>query len=137
MPRYTFNNMSNPPKILIVDDDNQIADLFITKLTNSHFAAARAYNGKEGYELAKKEKPDLILLDLKMPVMDGATTLEKLHADEKTKNIPVIILSSFNDWSAIKMSPETAKELGAIDFVEKGTDLNLLVQRIKGVLHLM
>lgn len=128
--------MNNPPKILIIDDDNQIADLFITKLTNSHFAAARAYNGKEGYELAKKEKPDLILLDLKMPVMDGATTLEKLHADEETKKIPVIILSSFNDWSAIKMSPETAKELGAIDFVEKGMDLNLLVQRIKGALRL-
>ncbi len=129
--------MNNPPKILIIDDDSQLSDLFYTKLIAENFVGLKAFNGKEGLEIAKKEKPDLILLDLKMPIMDGAETLGKLHEDKDTSEIPVFILSSFNDWSAIKMSPETAKALGAKDFFEKGIDLNLLVQKIKGALHLI
>ncbi len=120
--------------ILLIDDDAQLVDLFYTKLTKAGLRVNKAYNGKEGYELAKKEKPDLILLDLKMPVMDGSETLEKLHSDPLTKNIKVIILSSFNDWSAIKMSKETAINLGAVDFVEKGIDLDKLVEKIKSLL---
>lgn len=129
--------MNQPPKILIIDDDTQLSDLFYTKLTSADFAALKAFNGKEGLEIAKKEKPDLILLDLKMPIMDGSETLAKLHEDTDTNNIPVFILSSFNDWSAIKMTPETAKALGAKDFMEKGIDLNMLILKIKGALHLI
>ena len=129
--------MNNPPKILIIDDDTQLSDLFYTKLTAENFIGLKAFNGKEGLEVAKKEKPNLILLDLKMPIMDGSETLAQLHADKETSAIPVFILSSFNDWSAIKMTPETAKALGAKDFFEKGIDLNLLIQKIKGVLKLI
>jgi two-component system alkaline phosphatase synthesis response regulator PhoP len=126
--------MRNPPLILLVDDDAQLIDLFYAKLTTEGFMVKKAYNGKEGFELAKSEKPDLILLDLKMPVMDGTETLKKLHEDPETKDLKVIILSSFNDWSQIKLTPATARALGAIDFIEKGIDLNELTKKIKSLL---
>jgi response regulator RpfG family c-di-GMP phosphodiesterase len=126
--------MHQPPLIQLTDDDSSIVSLFNTKLTSAGFSVIKAYNGKEGYELAKKEKPDLMLLDLRMPVMDGAETLGKLHSDPDTKDIKVIVLSSFNDWSSIKMTQGTAKELGAIDFFEKGIDLDELVGKIKDIL---
>ena len=126
--------MSKEFLVLLIDDDSQLVDLFYTKLVKVGFRVNKAYNGKEGYESAKKEKPDLILLDLRMPVMDGAEALEKLHSDPLTKDIKIIILSSFNDWFAIKMSKETAVALGAIDFIEKGIDLDKLVEKIKSLL---
>lgn len=119
---------------MLIDDDSQLVELFYTKITEAGFRVNKAYNGKEGLESAKKEKPDIILLDLRMPVMDGPETLEKLHSDPETKGIKIIILSSFNDWSAIKMNKETAIALGAIDFIEKGIDLDKLIEKIKSVL---
>lgn len=127
--------MHTPPLILLVDDDSQLVDLFYAKLTSAGFAVTRTYNGKEGCEAAKRGKPDLILLDLKMPVMDGAEALQKLHDDPETKDTKVVILSSFNDWSAIKMTKETAQALGAVDFVEKGIELNELVSKIHSLLQ--
>lgn len=127
--------MHEPPLILIVDDDPQLSDLFSTKLAAAGFAVKKAFNGKEGYEAARSQKPDLIILDLKMPVWDGAETLAKLHEDEETKDIKVVILSSFNDWSAIKMDKAAAEALGAIDFLEKGIDLNELVARCRSILN--
>lgn len=126
--------MHNPPLILLVDDDSQLIDLFYAKLTGAGFTVKKAYNGKDGFDLAKTEKPDLILLDLKMPVMDGAETLKKLHDDPETKDLKVIILSSFNDWSEIKLTQATAQALGAVDFIEKGIDLDELVKRVRGLL---
>lgn len=123
--------MDKQPLILIVDDDAQLVDLFYTKLTSAGFNVLKTYNGKEGIATAKSKKPDLILLDLKMPVMDGADALQLLHDDPETTNVKVVILSSFNDWSAIKMSQETAKALGAVDFIEKTVDLNELVEKIR------
>lgn len=66
--------------------------------------------------------------------MDGAETLEKLHEDPETKDLKVVILSSFKDWSQIKLTQATARALGAIDFIEKGIDLSELVNRVKTLL---
>ena len=121
-------------KILIIDDDPQLTDLFYAKLSSSGFEVSKAFNGEEGYKLAKTFKPDLILLDLKMPVWDGAETLSHLRKDPETENTKVIILSSFNDWSAIQMDGKSAQALGAIDFFPKGMDLEELVFRIKKII---
>ncbi len=126
--------MREKPLILIVDDDNFLAEVLATKLAGSGFSILRAGNGKIGCEMAKKEKPDLVLLDLRMPVMDGAEVLEKLKGDPETKNIKVLILSVFNEWSNVKLTKETANKLGAIDFMEKSVDLGELVRKVRLVL---
>lgn len=126
--------MHQPPRVLLIDDDSQLQDLFATKLRAAGFDVIQGFNGKEGYELAQKESPDLILLDLKMPAMDGAETLSALKKDTQTKDIKVIILSSFNDWSSVKMDQRAAEGMGALDFLEKGIDLNALVDKVRSVL---
>ena len=123
--------MTESPLILIVDDDSSLSHLYSVKLTSEGFSVITAQNGKEGYDKAVSENPDLILLDLKMPVMDGVETLVELRANEKTKKTKIIILSSFNEWSSMKMSDETAKAIGAEDFIEKDIDLDELVGRIR------
>src|ERR1051325_5706497 len=126
--------MTDKKQILIVDDDTSLVNMFASKLSGAGFGVLSAYNGKEGLASAKKNKPDLILLDLRMPQMDGAETLEALSKDEETKNLKVFILSSFNDWSAMKMTQDTAKSLGALEFLEKGINLDELVAKVKAVL---
>ncbi|MEK7464741.1 MAG: response regulator [Patescibacteria group bacterium] len=122
--------MHKPPLVLLVDDDPSIISLFSTKLSSAGFSIIKAYNGKDCCDLAKKEKPDLILMDLRMPIMDGFEALKKLNSDPETTGTKVIIISSFNDWSAMKMTQDTARHLGALDFVEKGIDLNELVSKV-------
>ncbi len=126
--------MREKPLILIVDDDNFLAEVLATKFMGSGFSTLRAGDGKIGCEMAKKEKPDLILLDLRMPVMDGAEVLAKLKSEPDTKDIKVLILTLFNEWSNIKLTKETAKKLGAVDFIEKSIDLGELVKRVRAVL---
>jgi len=127
--------MHEPPLILIVDDDAQLVDLFTTKLETVGFAVRKAYDGKEGYELAKQLRPDLVLLDLKMPVWDGVQTLAKIRSDDEIHDTKVIILSSFNDWSTMKLDQKSARAIGAIDFIEKGIDLNELVAKLRTLLN--
>ena len=126
--------MREKPLILVVDDDTFLADVLDTKFTKAGFSVLKAYNGKECCEIAKKEKPDLIILDLRMPIMDGAEALAKLKSDPDTKDIKVFILSLFNEWAGIKLTKESAVKLGAVDFMEKSGDLDTLVQRVRSLL---
>ena len=80
-------------KILIVDDDEDLHTLYGLYLQGQSFHILRAFNGKEALELVEKEKPDLIVLDMIMPVMDGEEFFTKLRMDKKIKDIPVIIAS--------------------------------------------
>lgn len=119
--------MHQPPLILLVDDDPQIQDLYYTKLSNSGFKVSQARNGEEGLAMARREKPDLILLDVLMPVMDGAKMLVELKKDEEIKNTKIIILTSLQD------RPEDvkfAKEAGAVDFVNKDIDFKDLLKKM-------
>jgi len=81
-------------KILIVDDDEIFLRLVERDLSHAGYAVLTAKNGKEGVTLAQNEHPNLILLDLDMPVVDGATASQTLKMDSKTKNIPVIFVTS-------------------------------------------
>ena len=126
--------MREKPLILVVDDDTFLADVLDTKFTKAGFFVLKAYNGKECCEIAKKEKPDLIILDLRMPIMDGAEALAELKSDPDTKDIKVFILSLFNEWAGIKLTKESAVKLGAVDFMEKSGDLDTLVQRVRSLL---
>ena len=80
-------------KILIVDDDEDLHTLYGLYLKGQSFQITQALNGQQGLEMVEKEKPDLIVLDMIMPVMDGEEFLIKLRTEKKIKDIPVIIAS--------------------------------------------
>lgn len=107
--------MANMLKLLIVEDDPLVTELYHRLFGFYKYNIKTAVNGKEGVESAKSFKPDLILLDIMMPVMDGIEALRLLKQDPTTKEIPVILLTNIDDESAIK----EAMELGAADYMVK------------------
>ena len=116
-------------KILVADDERQIRDLLNAFLTNEAYEVILASNGKEAIELADRENPDAILLDLKMPEIDGLEVCQRLKAERKTRSIPVIAITGYveNKISAI--------EVGADDFVHKPINLAELAFRVKSILR--
>ena len=102
-------------KILVVEDETFLLDLYETKLEQSGYDVIKAENGEEGFSLATLEAPDLILLDILMPKVDGYELLKKLKSDGKTKNIPAIIFSNLSQKEEI----EKGLKLGAKDYIIK------------------
>lgn len=102
-------------KIMIVEDDKFFRDLVSQKIKQDGFNVIEAQDARKGLEMLPVEMPSLILLDLILPGMDGFEFLEKIKADEKTKNIPVIILSNLGQKEEI----ERGIRLGAEDFLVK------------------
>lgn len=86
----------SPKKILVVDDEVHIVHVVAIKLRNNGYEPIAAGNGEEAYELACREKPDIIIADYMMPVMSGLELLEKLRSNDQTKDIPFILLTARN-----------------------------------------
>ena len=86
--------MCNPKRVLIVDDDEEIAFGVGRRLKAAGYATCTASNGEEGLEMVERYHPHVVLLDVRMPKMDGVTMLSKLRADRPTENLPVIMLSA-------------------------------------------
>jgi DNA-binding response OmpR family regulator len=84
----------NAKVILCIEDDQEMIDLIRLILSGRGFEVRGANGGKEGLEIIRKEHPDLVLLDLMMPEMDGKDVYQQMKADETTKNIPVIIVTA-------------------------------------------
>jgi len=100
-------------KILVVDDEKDINQILVTFLSRHNFDIMSAYNGKEAIEITKKQRPDLILLDIVMPDMSGLDTLKKIKKiDENTK---IIMLTAMEDEETIRKS----RELGADGYIPK------------------
>ena len=87
--------MSGKKKILIVDDDQDFCQLLEFDLKKLGYELCCAFNGEEGLEKVGTEKPDLIVLDIKMPKMDGYTFVRRLKKEPETKDIPVVVLTSY------------------------------------------
>jgi len=122
--------MSVSKKILLVDDEPDILKVVIFRQKASGYQVVAASDGSEAFEAAEREKPDLIMLDVNMPVMDGIQALEKLKSDEGTKNIPVIMLTAKTQSQDI----EKAMSLGANDYIGKPFDHMVLLGKIKNIL---
>ena len=118
-------------KILIVEDEPEVLRVLSNMLRQEKFEVIEAKNGAEGLEMALAVKPDLILLDLLMPVMDGITMLKELKIDKAVKNIPVIVLTNYSDTEKIAK----ALENGAYGYLIK-VDLknNDLVKNVRSAL---
>ena len=102
-------------KILVVDDVSRNLSMMEAILVPHGYEVVMARNGLEAVEIARSQKPDLILLDIFMPDMDGFTACSKIKSDESTKMIPVIIVTAV----AHEQNKEFTKELGADGFIAK------------------
>jgi len=102
-------------KILLIEDDPFLLSMYATKFELEGFKIATADNGEKGLEMAGKENPDIILLDILMPKMNGFEVLEGLKADPKTKEVPVILLTNLNQKDEV----ERGMALGADDYLIK------------------
>ena len=114
-------------KILVVEDEPHISNLVKFILEKNGFGVLQAFVGQEGLTMAKREKPDLIILDVMMPNMDGFEVAKKLAEMKETKNIPIIMLSSAAQFKD-KMK---GIEAGAADYVTKTFDKDELVAKVK------
>lgn len=104
-------------KILIVEDDEAINSMYQTKLKQEGYIPLTAMDGAAALEVAKKEKPDLILLDVILPQIDGFTVLEELKKGKETEKIPVIMLTNLGT----EEDREKASKLGATDYIVKAS----------------
>jgi len=102
-------------KILIIEDDRFLRELMVRKLKMENFEVVEAEDGADGLKKIKEEKPDLVLLDLILPEMDGFEVLEQKRRDEEIKDIPVIILSNLGQKEEI----DRGLQLGAKDYLVK------------------
>ena len=118
-------------KILIVDDDKDFLEVLTTKFKSRGYEVYTALNGEEAISRAKEVMPDLILMDVKMPKMDGIAAMLKLKEDPATKNIKVILLTAFGDPQPDVYATDKnfARELGAFEYLLKTQDLDELVDR--------
>ncbi len=117
--------------ILLIDDDKDIQEFVSVVLQNEGFNVLSSLNGPDGILKAEDNQPDLILLDIMMPEMDGWEVIKILKSNEKTSSIPVII---FTCKSELKDKLMGLKE-GALDYITKPFDIKHLVEKIKSVLE--
>ncbi len=118
-------------KILIVEDDKFLRELIFEKLDSEGYEISKAADGEEGVKKAGEEKPDLILLDLILPGMDGFEVLSKIRENKELAQMPIIILSNLGQKEDI----ERGLTLGATDFMVKAHFTpNEIVDKIKKVL---
>ena len=115
----SINKDSNTFSILVIDDDLNAQELMKKFLIKENYNVIQATSGKDGLTLAKEHLPNLITLDVMMPEMDGWEVLTALQSDQKTKNIPVIMLTMANE-------PDLGYSLGATDYLTKPVDWNNL-----------
>lgn len=125
------NQISTKKKILWVEDDSFLSDIIAQKLSEQHWELLCAFDGASTLQMAHEKHPDLIVLDIILPGMDGLELLTRLKADEETKNIPVLMFSNLDDPAKITQS----KTLGAEGFFVKAvTTLGTIIAEIQKIL---
>jgi len=117
---------SNSKKILVVDDEERVREMLGFRLRLFGYQVLEATNGEEALEVAAREKPDLVLLDIMMPGMDGFQVCSRLKRNDETKNIPVVILTAKADAKDVTRAVNS----GASDYVVKPYDPMVLQQKV-------
>ncbi len=113
-------------KLLLVDDEAEFLDTLVDRLDIRDLKTEVAYNGKEALSAVEEEEPDVIVLDVKMPEMDGIEVLKRIK--KAYPNVEVVILTGH----ANEQDEQRARELGAFDYLKKPVDLEALLGRIRG-----
>lgn len=118
--------------VLLVEDEKMLADMYSTKFSMEGFATHTAYDGESGFEMAKQVEPDIILLDIIMPKLDGFAVLKMLRDEPATKKTPVILLTNLGQDEDIKKG----KHLGATDYFVKANHTPAeIVNKVRSVLQ--
>lgn len=129
-PKTVISNHKNikKAKILLVEDDSFLAGMYQAKLSLEGFVVEMAADGEQGLKIAKEENPDLILLDIILPKLSGFEVLKKIKKDEKTRNIPVILLTNLGQRDDVSKG----LALGAKDYLIKAHFMpSEVVEKIK------
>lgn len=120
--------MDKQKTILVAEDDQMYASVYQNKLSKEGYNVVVVGNGAEAVEKAAELKPNLILMDLIMPEMDGFTALEKIKGNSETRNLKIVVMSNLGQDSDIKR----AKDLGAEEyFVKANISIQELVEKVK------
>jgi two-component system phosphate regulon response regulator PhoB len=127
---FRSRKKSAPPTILVVDDEPDYVSTIRCRLEWCHYKVITAANGQEGLEKARSEKPDLILLDTSMPVMNGHKMLDHLRKDAALKDMPVIMVTALCEPEHIAK----ASSYGVVDYIAKPFDFNELLEKISTLL---
>ena len=117
-------------KILVADDEQEIRELLDNFLTGQGYEVVLASDGNQALQLASEENPQAIILDIKMPGLDGLEVCKRLKEKEQTRLIPVIVITGFED------NKIEALNLGADDFVNKPFDMAEISARVKSALRI-
>ncbi len=121
-----------PAKILVIDDEADVRNVLRDVLSAAGYTIVTASDGREALPLTLKDKPDLILSDIRMPKLDGLTLCKALRVNPETKSIPVIMLTSYNTSEQM----EAAMTAGADDFITKPLNMEEVKIRVRSMLKL-
>src|SRR3954465_6225861 len=116
---------------LVVDDEKDLVDLIAYNLTRGGYEVITSYNGAEALEIAQREVPDLVVLDLMLPGLDGTEMARRLKADSRTATIPIVMLTAKGEETDVVVG----LTLGADDYVTKPFSMKILLARITTVLR--
>ena len=117
-------------KVLLVEDNEMNRDMLSRRLIRRGFEVVFAVDGKQGVDLARSEKPDIILMDMSLPVMDGWEATRRVKADATTRAVPVIGLTAH----AMSGDREKAMEAGCDDYDTKPVEFDRLIEKIQRLL---
>ena len=122
-------------KILIVDDEADLLDLLERVLVNAGYEVIKATSGRDAIRLAKAQQPDLIMLDVKMPDMDGEKTSDILKNDVHTRNIPIVFRTCLVDKKDVIDGHVSGSKIGNLYFIPKNFNSEQLLEIVKKVLE--
>jgi CheY-like chemotaxis protein len=117
-------------KVLLVEDNEMNRDILFRRLSRRGYVVVFAVNGQQGVEMASSEEPDIILMDMSLPVMDGWEATRRVKSDNAIRNIPVIGLTAH----AMSGDHEKALEAGCDDYDTKPVELDRLIEKIERLL---
>ncbi len=114
-------------RILVIEDEKDLMEALALRLESNNYEVLKAYDGQEGLEKARKEKPDLIILDLMLPKMDGYKVCGLLKSDSRYSRIPIIIFTA----RALESDKKMGEDLGADAYITKPFDTQTLLGKIR------
>lgn len=118
------------PTIVLVEDDSFLAGMYVAKLELEDYSVKLATDGESGLELIRKERPDIVLLDIVLPGMDGFDVLKAIKKDATTKDIPVLLLTNLGQRGDV----QRGLSLGAVDYLIKAHFMpSEVIEKIKNI----